>query len=40
MKKMISILLLVVLLTAALSVTAYADSGIGVESGQNMRTSR
>lgn len=36
MKKMISILLLVVLLTAALSVTAYADSGIGVESGQNM----
>ena len=36
MKKPIRILLLVVLLTAVLSITAYADSGIGVEPGQTM----
>ena len=36
MKKLISVLLLVVLLATALSITAYADSGIGVKPGQNM----
>ncbi len=36
MKKLFSILLLVVILTAALSISAYADSGIGIEPGQPM----
>ncbi len=36
MKKRISILLLIVLLTAALSVPACAETGIGVEPGQTM----
>ena len=33
MKKLLSVLLLVALLTAAMSVTAYADTGVGVEPG-------
>lgn len=36
MKKVFSILLLVVILTASLSVTAYADTGVGIEPGQTM----
>ena len=36
MKKMLSILLLVVLLTTALNITSYAETGIGVEPGQSM----
>ena len=36
MKKLLSILMLVVLLTAALSITACADTGIGIEPGQTM----
>ena len=36
MKKIISILLLAVLLTAALSITACADTGVGIEPGQTM----
>lgn len=36
MKKLTSIILLVALLIAALSSTAYADTGIGIEPGQNM----
>ncbi len=36
MKKLLSILLAAVLLTAALSVTACADTGMGIEPGQTM----
>ena len=36
MKKMLSLLLLVLLLTTALGVTAYADTGIGIEPGAAM----
>ena len=37
MKKLFSIILLVVLLTAAFCSTAYADSGVGIEPGQTMQ---
>ena len=36
MKKVLSIILLAVLLTTALSITAYAETGVGVEPGQQM----
>ena len=36
MKKLLSMILLVVLLTAAFSTAACADSGIGIEPGQPM----
>ena len=36
MKKILSILLLALLLTAALSIPAYADTGVGIEPGQTM----
>ncbi|MBO5638833.1 MAG: TlpA family protein disulfide reductase [Oscillospiraceae bacterium] len=36
MKKLLSVVLLVVLLTTALNVTAYADTGLGIEPGDNM----
>ena len=36
MKKMLSVLLLVLLLTTAMGVTAYADTGVGIEPGDAM----